>query len=41
MHLHHAVDHDPSLIAVLDLAFGERADRDRPGAPWRRAAATY
>ena len=35
-HLFHAVDEDPTLAEVLDLAPGERAVRDRTGAPWLR-----
>src|SRR3954452_22842302 len=35
-HLYHAVDEDPTLIAVLDLEPGERAWRSRPGGPWTR-----
>jgi hypothetical protein len=38
-HLHHALDRDPSLLEVLDLAPGERADRDEPGDPWERGPA--
>lgn len=36
VHLHHAVEHDPGLLDVLDLTAGQSADRDRPGAPWTR-----
>jgi hypothetical protein len=36
VHLFHAVDHDPTLVDVLDLEPGERADRPAPGAPWTR-----
>ncbi|HVF79131.1 MAG TPA: hypothetical protein VNA28_12615 [Solirubrobacteraceae bacterium] len=35
-HLFHAVDEDPTLTEVLDLAPGERAVRTRVGAPWER-----
>lgn len=35
-HLHHAVDEDPSLIDVLDLPPGHRAQRGRVGGPWTR-----
>ncbi|MFF5228020.1 hypothetical protein [Dactylosporangium sp. NPDC000521] len=35
-HLHHAVDEDPTLVAVLDLRPGESATRPAPGAPWTR-----
>ena len=38
-HLHHALDRDQSLLEVLDLEPGERADREGPGAPWRRGPA--
>jgi hypothetical protein len=38
-HLHHALDRDPSLLEVLDLEPGERADRDEPGDPWERGPA--
>lgn len=34
-HLHHAVDEDPSLIDVLDLAPGSSAVRAGVGEPWR------
>ncbi len=33
-HLHHAVDEDPSLIDVLNLAPGETAVRAGAGEPW-------
>jgi hypothetical protein len=33
-HLHHAVDDDPTLMEILDLAPGHRAWRTAPGAPW-------
>lgn len=39
VHLHHSLDHDPSLIEVLDLEPDERADRKRPGRRWRRGPA--
>src|SRR6185312_16194319 len=35
-HLHHAIDEDPTLIDVLDLAPGHSADRRQPGQPWAR-----
>ena len=35
-HLFHALDHDHSLLELLDLEPGERADRDGPGEPWVR-----
>jgi hypothetical protein len=35
-HLHHAVEEDPTLSEVLDLAPGGRATRDRPGGAWTR-----
>ncbi len=35
-HLHHAVDHDPTLLDVLDLAPGQSALREHPGGPWTR-----
>jgi hypothetical protein len=38
MHLHHAIDDDPSIAEVLDLGSGERADRDGPREPWRRTS---
>jgi hypothetical protein len=39
LHLYHAVDRDQTLLEVLDLKPGERADRDEPGAAWQRSAA--
>lgn len=36
-HLHHAVDEDPSLVDVLDLEPGERAERTVRGGPWTRS----
>ena len=33
-HVHHAVDHDPSLIDVLDLRPGRSAVRTGVGKPW-------
>jgi hypothetical protein len=36
IHLFHFLDDDPSLLEVLDLEHGERADRDEPGRPWER-----
>ena len=36
-HLHHAVDEDPSLAAVLDLKPGEEALRQRVGGAWTRS----
>lgn len=38
LHLHHALDHDPSLLAVLDLEPGQRAERGEAGADWTRGA---
>jgi hypothetical protein len=35
-HLHHAIDEDPTLIDVLDLAPGYSATRSRVGGPWAR-----
>jgi hypothetical protein len=35
-HLYHALDHDPSLLDVLDLEPGRRADRKAPGKRWKR-----
>ncbi|GAA2533864.1 hypothetical protein GCM10010201_36400 [Pilimelia columellifera subsp. columellifera] len=35
-HLHHAVDEDPTLIDVLDLAPGHIASRTHVGGPWTR-----
>ncbi|MCO5993253.1 hypothetical protein [Actinoallomurus rhizosphaericola] len=35
-HLHHAVDEDPTLVDVLDLAPGHRASRTYVGGPWTR-----
>jgi hypothetical protein len=37
MHLFHAVDEDPTLIEVLDLEPGRRAEREGPGEPWIRS----
>lgn len=34
VHLHHAVEHDPTLLDVLDLEPGAKAYRTGPGAPW-------
>jgi hypothetical protein len=34
LHLYHVVDEDSSLLDVLDLEPGERADRDQPGSRW-------
>ena len=34
--LFHVLDDDPTLLEVLDLAPGQRADRDGPGRRWRR-----
>lgn len=36
VHLHHAVDEDPTLAEVLDLEPGESAVRTGVGAPWER-----
>lgn len=36
-HLHHALDRDRTLLEVVDLEPGERADRDGLGAPWSRS----
>jgi hypothetical protein len=36
-HLYHAVDEDPTLIDVLDLEPGERAERDCRGGEWVRS----
>src|SRR3954466_15562508 len=33
-HLHHAVDTDPTLVDVLDLAPGHSASRSHVGGPW-------
>ena len=35
-HLHHAVDEDPTLVDVLDLAPGHSASRTHVGGPWTR-----
>jgi hypothetical protein len=35
-HLHHAVDEDPTLVDILDLAPGHSAGRSRIGGPWTR-----
>jgi hypothetical protein len=35
-HLHHAVDEDPTLAEVLDLAPGHRASRTHVGGAWTR-----
>jgi hypothetical protein len=34
--LHHAVEHDPTLLEVLDLKPGENAYRTGPDQPWTR-----
>ncbi|XVV08601.1 hypothetical protein ACQP2X_27560 [Actinoplanes sp. CA-131856] len=34
-HLHHAVDEDPTLLDILDLAPGESVERGGPGRPWK------
>jgi len=39
-HLHHAVDEDPTLADVLDLAPGEQAVRDHVGGTWTRTVDT-
>jgi hypothetical protein len=36
-HLHHALDRDRTLLEVLDLDVGERADREAHDRPWVRA----
>src|SRR4051794_35354438 len=36
-HLYHAVDEAPTLLDVLDLKPGERAERDRVGGEWVRS----
>jgi hypothetical protein len=36
-HLYHAVDEDPTLLDILDLGPGERAERDRRGGEWVRS----
>jgi hypothetical protein len=36
-HLFHALDRDRTLLDVLDLEPGERADREGPGARWIRS----
>jgi hypothetical protein len=36
-HLHHALDRDASLLEVLDLEPGQRADRAAAGDSWRRS----
>jgi hypothetical protein len=38
-HLHHALDRDVSLLEVLDLEPGQRADRMARGRAWTRASA--
>ena len=35
-HLWHVLDEDQTLLDVLDLEPGERADRSGAGAPWER-----
>ncbi|MFD0784958.1 hypothetical protein ACFQZ8_13715 [Micromonospora azadirachtae] len=35
-HLFHAIDEDPTLMDILDLPPGHRANRSRPGEPWTR-----
>jgi hypothetical protein len=39
-HLYHAVDEDATLLDVLDLEPGERAERDRRGGEWVRSGAS-
>jgi len=39
VHLFHCLDDDKTLIEVLDLPVGDRADRDEAGGPWEREAA--
>ena len=36
-HLHHALDRDQTLLEVLDLEPGRRADREARGGPWERS----
>jgi len=36
VHLSHLLDDDQTLLEVMDLEPGERADRAGPGEPWRR-----
>lgn len=36
-HLHHSVDEDQTLVEVLDLEPGERAEREAVGGPWTRS----
>ena len=36
-HLYHALDQDPTLVDVLDLERGWRADRNGPDEPWSRS----
>ena len=36
-HLFHALDRDQTLLEVLDLEKGERADRSSLGGPWERS----
>ena len=36
VHLHHAVDDDPSLVEILDLEPGQYARRAGRGEPWER-----
>jgi hypothetical protein len=36
-HLHHALDRDHTLLEVLDLEPGQRADRESRDRPWLRA----
>jgi hypothetical protein len=38
-HLHHALDRDRTLLDVLDLEPGERADREARDRPWERSRA--
>ncbi len=35
-HVFHALDRDQSLLEVMDLEPGQRADREGAGAPWQR-----
>ncbi|WP_460723765.1 hypothetical protein [Nocardia heshunensis] len=39
-HLYHAVDEDPTLMAVLDMQPGSESTRTTAGGPWIRTSAT-
>lgn len=35
-HLYHAIDKDPTMLAIVDLPPGHSARRDDVGEPWTR-----